>query len=133
MTPAEIEDLRSAARVFDDARLVILFGSVARGTAAPWSDADIGVSGVGFWRALEIGARLGAALGRESHVVDLDRASDWLRFLAARDGALLAEGVPDAWATFRAQAALRYFDLAPILELCSEGARRRLEASASRD
>lgn len=132
MPDFDLEELRSAARACPDAGLVVLFGSAARGTAAPWSDADIGVSGVTFWRGLEIGARLGVALRREPHVVDLERASDWLRFLVAREGVLLCEGVVDAWVIFKAEAALRYFDLAPILSLCAEGARRRLARESAR-
>lgn len=132
MPDFDLEGLRSTARAFPDARLIVLFGSVARGTAAPWSDADIGVSGATFWGGLEIGSRLAAALRREPHVVDLDRASDWLRFLVAREGILLSEGIPDAWAIYRAEAALGYFDLQPMLSLCSEGARRRLARESAR-
>ncbi|HEY3358913.1 MAG TPA: nucleotidyltransferase domain-containing protein [Polyangia bacterium] len=118
--------LREAAGRFGDARLIVLFGSVARGAAMPFSDADIGVAGVPFWRGLEIGAALAAALGREPHVVDLDETSEWLRFEVARDGVLLHAGAPDAWPRFQAEAAVRYFDLAPIIARCAEGVRRRL-------
>lgn len=122
----DTERLRRDASAFSDARLVVLFGSVARGDAASWSDADVGVAGVSFWRGLEIGARLGEALGREPHVVDLEAASDGLRYQVAREGLLLHEGEPGAWARFRAEAALRWFDLQPIVALCAEGVRRRL-------
>lgn len=126
MTEPRIEELHRTAAGFPEARLVVLFGSMARGQAAPWSDADLGVSGLEYWRGLELGAALGAVLEREPHLVDLDTASDWLRYRAALEGVLLWEGEPDAWAKFQAAAMLRYFDLAPIIELCAGGARRAL-------
>lgn len=132
VAPLDLEALRRVACDFADARLVVLFGSVARGRPAPWSDADVGVSGLPFWRSLELGARVGASLGREAHVVDLDAASDWLRYLVAREGVLLAAAPPDAWPRFRAEAALRWFDLAPIVARCAEGARRSLLEGAAR-
>lgn len=111
--------------------LVVLFGSVARGGARDSSDVDIGVLGANFWDALKIGAELGAAFGREPHVVDLATASDLLRFQVAREGLPLFQGAPDAWPRFQAESALRYFDVAPIIALCAEGARRRLAREAA--
>jgi predicted nucleotidyltransferase len=118
--------LRDGARRFSDARLIVVFGSVARERAASWSDVDIGVSGVPFWRGLEIGGEMASLLGREPHVVDLDAASDWLRFNVAREGILLHEREASTWARFQAGAAILYFDLAPIIAECAEGVRRRL-------
>jgi predicted nucleotidyltransferase len=127
----DLEQLRTAASEFPDARLVVLFGSIARGTPASWSDADVGVLGLSFWRGLEVGVRIGGVLGREPHVVDLDAASTWLRFRVAREGILLREAEPAAWASFQADAALQWFDLQPIVELCAEGARRALRREPS--
>jgi predicted nucleotidyltransferase len=124
--------LRAVAARYPDARLVVLFGSVARAAAGPLSDADVGVAGVSFWRGLELGAELEAHLRCEVHVVDLDHASLALRFAAAREGVVLAEGEPGAWARFQAQAALEYFDLAPIVARCAEGARRVFQARGAR-
>ncbi len=132
VTELDIASLREIAARAAEARLVVLFGSVARGKAFPWSDVDIGVSGVEFWRGLEIGGEVAGCLGREPHVVDMDAASDWLRFNIAREGILLHEGTPDAWKRFQAEAALRYFDLRPIIRLCADGVRRRLREEASR-
>jgi predicted nucleotidyltransferase len=130
--PTDRERLGTIAAGYPLARVVVLFGSVARGTAFPWSDADIGITGLGFWEALELGARMATVLGREPHVVDLEPASDLLRYHVARDGILIREGEPGAWACFRAAAAVRYFDLAPILDICAGGARRRVLREAGR-
>lgn len=121
-----LQTLRELASRASGARLVVLFGSVARADAAPDSDVDIGVSGLGFWEGLRLGHALGEALGREPHVVDLDRATDLLRVRVAREGVLLAEGEADAWARFRADAIVRWLDLAPLVALCAEGARLRV-------
>jgi hypothetical protein len=72
----DLESLRRVASAAPEARLVVLFGSVARGQAAPWSDADIGIAGLAFWPATSLGAAIAATLHREPYVVDLDRASD---------------------------------------------------------
>jgi predicted nucleotidyltransferase len=123
---ATLHRLRALASRAVGARLVVVFGSVARADAAPDSDVDIGVSGLGFWEGLRLGHELGAELGREPHVVDLDRATDLLRVQVAKGGVLLHEGEPDAWALFRAGAIVRWLDLAPLVALCAEGARLRL-------
>jgi len=112
-----------------DVRLVVLFGSVARGGARADSDVDIGILGGGFWPQLELGSRIAAGLGREPHIVDLAHAGEVLRFEIARDGVCLFEE-GDAWLRFRAQAMIAYWDFEPILKLCAAGARRRLRAEA---
>ncbi|MBI2897456.1 MAG: nucleotidyltransferase domain-containing protein [Deltaproteobacteria bacterium] len=127
-----LDRLRAVAAEASDARLVVLFGSVARDQAMTTSDVDLGISGLGFWDSLRLGAELGSVLGREPHVVDLDQTSDVLRFHVARDGILLHEGAPHAWTRFRAEALVRYLDFAPILSLCAEGVRRRLLREAGR-
>lgn len=85
------------------------------------------IAGGGFWEALEIGEQVAAVLGRDPDVVELATASDLLRYHVARDGVPLFEAAPGAWAAFQADSALRYFDLAPLLQESLEGARRRLE------
>lgn len=124
--PIDIERLSRIAATIRGARLVVIFGSVARGRPSPWSDVDIGVSGGEYWEGLRIGAQIGAAIGREPHVVDLDTASDALRFRVAREGILLWEDAPKTWTRFQADSAVRYFDVQSIVARCAEGVRRRL-------
>jgi predicted nucleotidyltransferase len=112
-------------------RLVVLFGSVAQQRARADSDADIAVLGGDFWQALEAGAALGSILQREPHVVDLATAPTALRFEIARSGILLFEAEPMLFARFQAQAALEYFDFAPLRERCVEGVRARLRREAN--
>jgi hypothetical protein len=45
---------------------------------------------------------------------------------------LLFEAARDAWKIFQAQAAVRYFDIQPLIAICAAGARRRLMGKASR-
>jgi len=106
--------------------LVVLFGSTVKGKARPDSDIDVGVLGRGFWDQLAIGTAIGSALGREAHVVDLADASEHLRFEVARTGVLVCESEPGSWTSFKANAMLRYWDLAPMIARTTEGARARL-------
>jgi hypothetical protein len=53
-----------------------------------------------------------------------------LRFEIARDGLPLWQASPEVWPRFQAESAVRYFDLAPVIRRCAEGARRRLEKEA---
>jgi predicted nucleotidyltransferase len=118
------------AREVPGVRLIVLFGSVARGLALPSSDVDIGILGSEFWEGLRIGSDLARLCGREPHVVELGLASDLLRYEIARDGIALFEYEPDVWPRFRAEAIMRYFDFKPTLDLCVAGARRRLLTEA---
>ena len=119
------------ATQWPDVRLVAIFGSVVRGTARPESDVDVAVLGGSFWDQLAIGSEVSRYLRREPHVVDLAAASDWLRFEVARGGVAIFERSPGTWAQFQAQAALHHFDLAPLIELCASGVRRRLLREAT--
>jgi predicted nucleotidyltransferase len=129
VTSADLEALTSIASECTDAQLVVLFGSVSRDAPMPWSDVDVAVLGVEFWRGLELGSRIGALLHREPHVVDLAAASSWLRYLVAKDGVLLHEDGPGLWHRFRANAFVQWFDVQPIVALCAEGARRALQGA----
>lgn len=110
--------------------MIVLFGSLVRGQQRPDSDADIAILGGGLWQMHEVATNVAAVLDREADVVDLGAASELLRFYVAREGVLLYERQQESWARFQADAAVRYFDLAPIRELCAQGVRRRLAREA---
>lgn len=136
MEPALVQELRqlagaSASRI-PEVTLVVLFGSVARDNARPDSDADLGVLGGGFWQQLELGSTLAARLGREPHVVDLERASEAFAYEVARTGIVLFERAPFTWARFQGSAATRFFDFQPAHRRFVEGARLRLVAELQR-
>jgi predicted nucleotidyltransferase len=122
----DIDRLAEVAARHPSAELVVLFGSVARGTPFRWSDADIGVLGGSWMEQLALGAELGRVIGRDPHVVDLARASEALRHEISSHGRLISETRAGAWARYRAESFVRWFDLAPIRRLCAGGVRRRL-------
>jgi predicted nucleotidyltransferase len=130
MDPALFHELcqlasATAAR-FPSVALVLLFGSVARDQARGDSDADIGVLGGDFWQKLELGSVLASRLGREPHVVELERAPEALAYEVARTAIVLFERVPGIWPRYQGGAATRFFDFQPAHRRFVEGARRRL-------
>jgi len=121
-----LSDRARTLAIASGVRLVVLFGSLARGEGRPDSDADIGMIGGEFWDQLSLGTEIGKLLGREPHVVDLSAAGETLRYLVARDGIPLVDSEPSGWARFQAEATVRYLDFVPTLKTCAEGARRRI-------
>ncbi|MEE8585997.1 MAG: nucleotidyltransferase domain-containing protein [Acidobacteriota bacterium] len=98
--------------------LAVLFGSRARQGGSPASDVDIGLSlakdedNRAARRQIEV--ELGQATKKDVDVVFLDEAPPLLRFEVARDGQLLVERRPYAWADFKAQAMIDWWDWEPI-------------------
>jgi predicted nucleotidyltransferase len=109
---------------------MVAFGSAVRGQTRTDSDLDVGVLGGTLWEQLAVGTELGRAAHREPHVINLGAASEWLCFEVARDGVLIFEREPSTWIEFKAQAMIRYWDVAPIIALTSLGVRRRLAREA---
>lgn len=102
---------RAAAEVARAAgyRLVVLFGSAARGEGAP-SDLDIGILATGPLDAVDATNRLIRALGmQEVDVADLGRAEPLLAALVAREAILLYER-PGEFARFASLAVRRFAD-----------------------
>jgi predicted nucleotidyltransferase len=128
----DLVELAEVAGGYPSTRLVVLFGSVVRGTPLPWSDVDVGVLGGSWLEQLKLGAALGRSIGREPHVVDLERAPEALRQEIARQGLLVREAAPGIWSDYRAQSFVRWFDVAPLRRRCAEGVRRRLREEARR-
>lgn len=99
-----------------------LFGSQARGDAAPRSDVDVAVlfeqdpprtlEGL----HLDLADDLSAAVGRPIDLVVLNRAPVDLVHRVLRDGVLLLDLDPSARIRFEVRARNEYFDLLPHLQ-----------------
>jgi predicted nucleotidyltransferase len=120
MSPADEPSMDRAlsdlGRATPGLRLLLLFGSRARGDANSHSDWDLGYLAD---EGLDVGKLLGAVVmtvGTDRvDLVDLQRASGLLRFRAARDGRTVFETVPGTADRFRMEAATFWCDAAPIL------------------
>ena len=115
--PAEaIANAARSAKTAAGLRLLVLFGSRARGDARAGSDWDFGYLGSaafdpdGFLAVL-----VGAVNSDRIDLVDLARAGGLLRFRAARDGCPLFEADADAFACFWLDAVSFWCDIEPIL------------------
>jgi predicted nucleotidyltransferase len=126
--------LTKALEEFPDVELAVTFGSAARGEATRKSDVDIGVQlkekSLEVLRRLEV--LLGRAVGREVDLVSLDESPPLLRFEIARDGKLLLERKPHAWADFRARAMVDWWDWAPLARRINAAAAARLKKRMGR-
>ena len=100
-----------------------LFGSVARGTARPDSDVDVGVlfredpprSLTGYRFDLE--ADLEAVAGLPVQLVVLNRAPVDLAIRVLRDGKLLVNQAPSRRVEFEVRTRNEYWDVEPYLHL----------------
>jgi predicted nucleotidyltransferase len=111
-----IDDLRSVAARQHGLRLLVLFGSRARGDASAHADWDFGYLSDGTMDPLTLMATLASAVGSERlDLVDLAHASGLLRYRAARDGVLVYEATPGSFDRFRFDAARFWFDAEPVL------------------
>jgi hypothetical protein len=131
-----IEDkLRRVLEQVADIRLAVLFGSAARGAAGSKSDLDIGVS---FRQRDEtellpkLRITLERATGRVVDLISLHEAPPLLRFEIARGGRVLVQRDPHAWADFRAQAMIDWWDWAPTARIVHRTVARRLAREAGR-
>jgi predicted nucleotidyltransferase len=104
----------------DGIAAVWLFGSVARGTARPDSDVDVGV----LWAddrspeggaSLDVEGELERHVGHETQLVVLNRAPVDLTHRVLRDGILVFEGNARARIAFEVRTRNEYFDLLPHL------------------
>jgi uncharacterized protein len=131
LVPAIDKMLRAALRSHDDVALAVLFGSTAKGTARPSSDVDLGIRWQGGTpeRRDALISTLERALARTVDLVELDGAPPQLRFEIARDGAVLVERQPGAWAAFRARAFIDWWDFRPIARRIHRAGIERLRAS----
>lgn len=102
-------------------RLLVLYGSRARGDGHPGSDWDLGYLADDGLDVLALLADVTTVLGTDDvDLVDLARASGLLRFRAATDGVVLHEAAPGVHHDFALAAALHWYDVEPIVRRVHE-------------
>ena len=112
MAPPTTEQLRSLAETYD-LRLVVLFGSWARGRAGQDSDVDVGVL---VKRPLSAPQRprLWSALSQlfqaEVDLTVLNHVAPVVGYQVARDGVVLFEAEPGDWEGWKSYAVRRFWD-----------------------
>lgn len=105
------------AREASGLRLLVLFGSRARGDVYERSDWDLGYRAGPEFDPDAFRVEATHHLGTEAvDLVDLDRANGVLRFQVASEAQVLFEADPDAFADFWFQAVSFWCDARPILE-----------------
>jgi predicted nucleotidyltransferase len=108
---------------------VYLFGSVARGTAGPGSDVDLGILfDAAPPRTLaaqpyDLEADLERALGRPVDIIVLNTAPSDLRSRVLRDGQLIVDRDRSARIAFEVRTRNEAFDLEPVLRRYRAGRR----------
>lgn len=122
-----IEQITAVVESFPEVQLAVLFGSCARGVDRAGSDIDLGlrfdpVEGPRW--AIE--AALGRAAGRTVDIVILDECPPLLRFEIARDGLVLCERRPYAWADFKARAMVDWWDWQVFARIMTDACLQRL-------
>ena len=136
LDPAAIEtrlrDLLTARAEPEGIAAAYLFGSVARGTARPDSDVDVGIlysespplslAGLG----LDLEEEMERALDLPVQVVVLNRADVDLAIRVLRDGKLLVDRDRSKRVGFEVRVRFEFWDLEPYLRLY-----RRLEARSA--
>ena len=125
MTAADgviVERLGEMARRHRGLRLLVLFGSRARGEATARSDWDLGYLGEPSLDRDGLLADLVAAAGTEAiDLVDLDRAGGLVRFRAARDAAVIFEASDGVFPRFWFESVSYWCDMGPIIRAGYEG------------
>jgi predicted nucleotidyltransferase len=116
MDGAEHDRVARLASAEQGLRLLLLFGSRARGDSIERSDWDFGyIATPDFDPARFVGLLVGL-LGTEAvDVVDLERAGGLVRFRAARDGVVLFEATPGVFERFWFVAVSFWCDMGPII------------------
>ncbi len=131
MTP--LERIKCALDQTPAVRLAVVFGSAARQTESRDSDIDVGISWLdgAVQPAAAVAVALERAAGLPVDLVLLDDAPPLLRFEIARDGQVLVERVPHAWADFRAKAMIDWWDWAPTARMMHRVMAERLKEEAA--
>jgi predicted nucleotidyltransferase len=111
-----LADLGRVAARQPGLKLLVLFGSRARGAAGARADWDFGYLCNEPIDPMAVLAALGEAVHSDRiDLVDLARAGGLLRYRAARDGVAVYEAQPGTFDRFRFEAARFWFDVEPVL------------------
>ncbi len=98
-------NIEKLATLHPKLRLLVLFGSRARGDARESSDWDFGYIGERDFDEMALYTEIVLALGRDTvDLVDLSRANGLLRYRAAQDGKLIFEKKKGEYEAFWLQA-----------------------------
>jgi predicted nucleotidyltransferase len=128
-----VETLTGALGSVAGIELAVLFGSEARGRAGPGSDIDLAIAWAsGTEPQPDLQVTLERITRRNVSITVLNGAPPLLRFEVARDGIVLVEREPRAWARFRAQAMIDWWDWAPTVRIMHRTMARRLREEARR-
>jgi len=117
------EAVRSCLAEHGALRFAVLFGSCAKGTARPESDVDLAIVPSGAFTLADEGdlaLAIARATGRELDLVRLDRTEDLVLRREIARGVLVREGVPGAFARFRAEALIAWLDFEPVYTRATE-------------
>jgi predicted nucleotidyltransferase len=121
------ERIRPLARS-EDLRLVVLFGSSARGDASAGSDLDVAVDGGRLLDLVGLTNHFSVALAAPGvDLVDLRRADPVMLLAVAREGIPLYEEEPGAFVQFQSLALRRFWDTRKFREAERVEIRERLE------
>lgn len=123
---ADLDRIAGIAAGRPGLRALLLFGSRARGDAAPTADWDLAYLADASFDPAAFVVELVRLLGTDRvDLVDLSAASGLLRFRAARDGVAVC-GDAEAIERFRIEAALFWCDVEPVLRDAYDAALERL-------
>ena len=127
----DVRDLAERTRPVAEAeelRLVVLFGSEARGDAREAADLDVAVDAGRPVDTVDLTNRLGVALGHpDVDLVDLRRADPVLLMAVAEEGVPLFEATPGTFVSFQSVAARRFYDTRKFREAERDVLHERLE------
>jgi predicted nucleotidyltransferase len=118
-TPEHDERVRALARVargHAGLKLLVLYGSRARGEARPGSDWDLGyLADATFDPDAFLAGAVGALEADTIDLVDLSRASGQLRYRAAAEALVVFARSDEAFGSFWLDAVTFWCDAAPVL------------------
>ncbi|HXH06270.1 MAG TPA: nucleotidyltransferase domain-containing protein [Vicinamibacterales bacterium] len=118
------------ATAYPGLRLLVLFGSRARGDAGPDADWDLAYLADSAFDPDALLADLAETLGADRiDLVDLARAGGQMRYRVARDGRVLYEAEPGGFRRFQLEAVLFWCDVEPIVARGYEDVLARLSAA----